>query len=422
MKRFFTFILMCSALMAISCLAQERIILLNEGSWQADNGSVTYFEDGNVVSNHWFRDVNGYKLGDTPDDIIQINDDLIAIAVNSSNIIQFIRPDGTAVGATEGVPNNRKLTTDGKYVYVTSYGHECEVVDGTKTFEKGFVAKIDAETFKVLDAVEVGFEPEGIALYNGFLFVANTGGYSYSEGHDYESTVSIINSATMKLERNVDTGQPNLYGGLSQAGQYLCISSPGDYYTVDAAGIIFDCEKALEGSDDCFVKIPYATTYSCTTKDEKFFAVGSSFSYTTYDYVFNFLTIDPSEVIATNGASGVVESLPGTVSSDMSGMMAPYGIYVNPYTGYIYATDACSYAAGGKLYQWSPEGELLGQHETYICPAHFLALNPSVSPVAIESVTEKSNKDAGACYNLNGVRVNDGYKGIIIVNGKKYLR
>ena len=77
--------------------AQEKIIILNEGLWQSDNGRISYFEDGKVVSNQWFRDKNGYKLGDTPNDIIQVNDNLIAIDVNWSNIIQFIRPDGTAV-------------------------------------------------------------------------------------------------------------------------------------------------------------------------------------------------------------------------------------------------------------------------------------------------------------------------------------
>lgn len=41
--------------------AQEKIILLNEGIWQADNGKLTYFEDGRIVSNQWFRDVNGQK-------------------------------------------------------------------------------------------------------------------------------------------------------------------------------------------------------------------------------------------------------------------------------------------------------------------------------------------------------------------------
>ena len=111
--------------------AQERIIVLNEGMWQADNGRLTYFENGQVVSNQWFRDRNGYKLGDTPNDIIRISDNLYAIAVNWSNIIQFITADGRAVAATEDIPNNRRLCTDGEYVYVTSYGHECLTTSAT---------------------------------------------------------------------------------------------------------------------------------------------------------------------------------------------------------------------------------------------------------------------------------------------------
>ena len=116
-------------LLPLLSFAQERIILLNEGNWQSDNGKITYFEDGKIVSNQWFRDVNGSKLGDTPNDIIAVNDNLIAIAINWSNIVQFITPDGKAVAATEDVPNNRKLATDGDYVYISSYGHECRVGD-----------------------------------------------------------------------------------------------------------------------------------------------------------------------------------------------------------------------------------------------------------------------------------------------------
>ena len=100
-------------LLAVSIQAQERIILLDEGMWQADNGRLTYFENGAVVSNQWFRDVNGSKLGDTPNDIIQVNENLIAIAINWSNVVQFITPEGKAVAATEDIPNNRKLCTDG---------------------------------------------------------------------------------------------------------------------------------------------------------------------------------------------------------------------------------------------------------------------------------------------------------------------
>jgi len=411
--------------LAISCLSavcQERIIILNEGNWQADNGKMSYFENGKIVSNQWFRDKNGMKLGDTPNDIIQVNDNLIAIAINWSNIVQFIRPDGTAVAATEDVPNNRKLASDGKYVYISSYGHECGT-PGTafyKEFTKGYVAKIDIKTFKIVDAVEVGYEPEGIAYYKGKLFVANTGGYAFQEAHDYETTVSIIDAETMQVIRNVDTGQINLYGKMSQSGQYLCINSPGDYYDVQAAAIIFDCEKALSGDDECFVKLEYASTYNCVTKDGKFLAIGSRYSYYTSEYEFNYITIDPVETMASMNDAGVTETMPGTVLNDIKKMSMPYGIYVNPYTGYIYATDAGSFTEAGQLYQWSPEGKLLGKHKVYINPAHFLALPPDgMSSINTATVADK-NTDI--YYDMQGRQVpNPQRNGLYIKNYKKFI-
>ena len=407
--------------------AQERIILLNEGMWQADNGRVTYFEDGQVVSNQWFRDVNGYKLGDTPNDIIQVNENLIAIAINWSNIVQFITPEGRAVAATEDIPNNRKLCSDGKFVYVTSYGHECETINGTVYFDKGFVAKIDISSFKVVATCEVGYEPEGIALYKGHLFIANTGGYAEQEGHEYETTVSIVNAATMQLERNVNTYVPNLYGKISQSGRYLCINSPGDYYEVPPCGLIFDCEKALS-SNDCFVKFNYPATYNTTTLDGKFLAVGSNFSYITGEYEFSYLTIEPWIFIRTRGQSGLGQTLPGSMGTDFADMGQPYGIYVNPYTGYIYGTDAGSFESAGDLYQWSPAGQLLSKHKVYINPGHFLALAPDGHKEGVKNIEgiyyilNKEKKIAEVTYSPNS----DIYEGDIVIpsfityNGETY--
>lgn len=413
-----------SLLLVSAVSARERIILLNEGNWQADNGKITYFEDGAVVSNQWFRDVNGIKLGDTPEDIIQINDNLIAISVNWSNIIQFITPDGKAVAATEDIPNNRKLASDGDYVYVSSYGHECGIGGGFMEFTKGYVAKIDVATFKVVAATEVGYEPEGIALYNGHLFVANTGGYAFQEDHDYETTVSILDAATMRVVRTVDTGQINLYGKMSQSGKYLCINSPGDYYDIQAATIVFDCDKALGGAPDeeCFVKLEYAATYNCVTTDGRFYAIGSRYSYYTSEYEFNYITIDPAEVMESEGASGVGDVFPGTVLQDIRSMTMPYGIYVNPYTGYIYATDAGSFAEAGALYQWSPDGRLLGRHKVYINPAHFLALSPGGQSSVIEDTVIPEAAADTRIYNLQGIPVREMQKGqVYISDGKKFI-
>lgn len=403
-------------------IAQERLIVLNEGMWQADNGRLTYFEDDHVVSNSWFRDVNGQKIGDTPNDIIQVNDNLIAIAINWSNIVQFITPEGRAVAATEDIPNNRKLCSDGKFVYVTSYGHECLTTSGYKYFDKGFVAKIDISTFKTVAACEVGYEPEGIAFYKGRLFVANTGGYAAQENHDYETTVSIIDAATMTVEKTVDTGVPNLYGEMSQYGCYLCINSPGDYYEIPTASLVFDCEKALSGQD-CFVRFDEPATYNCTTLDGKFLAVGSSFSYITGSYEFSCMTIDPQKVMDTRGATGLTKTLPGTLKADFEQMDQPYGIYVNPYTGYIYGTDASSYENAGFLYQWTPEGQLLGKYKVYINPGHFLALPPDGQHFnSINSQYSLLTSHPSLLYDMQGRSVMKPQCGNVYVSqGRKFL-
>lgn len=403
--------------------AQEKIILLNEGNWQSDNGKMTYFENGKVVSNQWFRDNNQKaKLGDTPNDIIQINDNLIAIAINWSNIVQFITPQGKAVAATEDVPNNRKLATDGEYVYVSSYGHECGTINGIKYFEKGYVAKIDVKTFKVVDAVEVGYEPEGIAYYKGHLFVANTGGYAFQEAHEYETTVSIIDASTMKVVKTIDTGQINLYGKMSQSGKYLCINSPGDYYYIMAATIIFDCEAALTGIGNVFTKLEYAATYNTTDIDGKFYAIGSRYSYITSDYKFNYIIIDPALVMQTDGAEGVTETFPGTVLSDLKKLEMPYAIYINPYTGYIYATDAGGYVEAGTLLQWNPEGKLLGKHRVYINPGHMLALPPDGHFTGIGNVEYAQPMPNGKTFDIMGREIYNPHRGgIFIKNGKKTI-
>lgn len=418
------FTLFAFLLTTVTVSAQEKIILLNEGNWQTDNGRMTYFENGRIVSNEWFREINGIKLGDTPNDIIQINDDLIAIAINWSNIVQFITPEGKAVAATEDVPNNRKLASDGRYVYISSYGHECKVGDRFETFTRGYVAKIDITDFKVVDAVEVGWEPEGIALYDGKLFVANTGGYAFNENHDYETTVSVIDAATMKIVRTVDTGIINLYGKMSQSGRYLCINSPGDYYDIPACCMVFDCRAALDGRPDneCFTRLDYASTYSTVTTDGKFFAVGSRFSYYTMEYTFNYITIDPALVMASGGSAGVEESMPGTMMNDIKKMTQPYGIYVNPYTGYMYATDAGEFVAGGALYQWDPQGHLVGTWGVYINPAHFLALPPDGHFQGISDITAPEQQADGPVYNLQGVRVSRTIPGQLYIRaGRKFI-
>ena len=337
----------------------ENLIICNEGNWQSDNGQLSYYDGtAGVLTNKWFRQVNGSKLGDTPNDIIQVNDTLIAIAVNWSNIIQYIHPDGTACGDTENVPNNRRMCTDGNYLYITSYAHQC----GNQTFEKGYVAKIDVKTKQVVATCEVGWEPEGVRLYEGKLYVANTGGYAFSENHAYETTVQVVDAETMKSIKTIDTGCINLYGEMSQAGQYLCINSCGDYYNVKPKTVIVDCKT------DEVKTFDFPATYNSTDGDV-FYTVGSEFSYNTGEYVYSIKTINPKTQEVKDGI------FCEAITQKIKEITSPYELYISPYTKNVYFTDANSYGSAGYLYGYTKEGQqVFAPQKVYVNPAHILAL------------------------------------------------
>ena len=170
------------------------------------------------------------------------------------------------------------------------------------------------------------------------------------------------------------------------------------------------------------MKLDYAATYNCTTLEGKFLAIGSRYSYYTGGYEFNYVTIDPEEVLLSMGGSGVEEALPGSVMEDIQGMMMPYGLYVNPYTGYIYGTDAASFASSGMLYQWSPEGQLLGKHKVYINPAHFLALPPDGHFTGMSQLqTSNFKPQTSNTYDLQGRQAKPTKGGIYVSKGRKYI-
>jgi len=350
----------------------EKLILLNEGNWQSDNGQLSYIHDGEIT-NKWFQSVNGIKLGDTPQDIVQINDTLLAISVNWSNIIQYIRPDGTLVAQTENVPNCRSLCVDddSAYLYVTSYAHLTALGE---EYEKGYVAKIDIRSFNVVSTCEVGYEPEGIAFYKGKLFIANTGGYAFSEGHDYENTVSVMDASSMTLLRNISVEDSegnrmvNLYGKMSQVGPYLCINSAGDYISAAPATVIFNCEN------ETYKVYPFPSTYNTSIKGGMFFIVGTSFSYLTYESEYYVCTINPYDESVTDGYILPDGSVCKDIVTDIMGLTAPYCVYQNPYSGHLYVTDALSYSSAGAVYEYDSKGIKISTMKSYINPGHMIAI------------------------------------------------
>ena len=193
-------------------------------------------------------------------------------------------------------------------------------------------------------------------------------------------------------------------------------------------GIILDCQAVIDGKPDseCFIVTERPCTFSTATNDGKFLAVGSGYSYISSDYGdISFSTIDPKRVFETAGREGITETMPGTMLQDIRQLAMPYGIYVNPYTGYYYATDASDYASSGRLLQWDNHGQYIGSWGVYINPGHILALPPDgmhfggVDDIVADTPAPADN----TIYNLQGIPVTNPAPGqVYIMNGRKFIK
>lgn len=325
--------------------SDKVVYILNEGGYGQNNASLSRVDlASGAVTNDLFATLNGSPLGDTANDIITTKD-MIIIAVNGSNLIQFCDKDGKAIGQTE-VPSCRKMASDGKYLYVTSYAD-----DGT-------LYKIDMSTYRISGTVKTGYEPEGVAIFNGKVYVANSGGYAYLGTHGYEDTISIIDPETMKESRRVATGKYNLYGAFLQNSkfpQYILVNASGDYMSNPACSFIFDCV-----SEKVVAEFDFPATYAAQTSG-LFYSLGSSFSYETYAYEYFTNKIEVS-------AGGAIVS-PWTLAG-LEDMASPYGIVITS-EGDLFVGDAGDYSTRGSLYRYDSDGQIVSRETVGVCPGHF---------------------------------------------------
>ncbi len=320
---------------------KERILVVCEGGWGMNNSTVAVISDS-VVTNNWL------ELGDTGNDIILVGDTVVAIAVNTSNLVQFVgKASGVDLGSTE-IPNVRKLAAskDGKYVYATSYAND------------GYVARIDASNFALVDTCNVGYDPEGIAFYNNRLYVANTGSY-----HDYcEHTVSVIDADKMEVTHSIETGYYNLYGPVSLADKYLLLNASGNYADLKSGSVIINLETEEVKTFE------FGCTINCTD-GENFYTIGSEYD-ENWQAHYTAHTISVSTLTATDGL-GVYTA----AEENFDKLTTPYGAYISPVDKTLYIGDARSYSTNGAVYAFGNDGSVKGKWDIEgIHPGHFLSV------------------------------------------------
>lgn len=326
---------------------------LNEGNMGMNRATIDYFD---YTTGYYTRDIFSERnptivkeLGDVGNDI-KIYGNKVYAVINCSNYIEVFDVH-TAIHVKEiRVPNCRYMAFNGGKAYISSYSGPVEI---NPNAEKGFVAEIDTVTLELTRKVEVGYQPDEIAVYDGKLYVANSGGYRVP---NYDRTVSVIDLETFKEIKKIDVGI-NLHRIKIDKRGYLYVSSRGDYYDTPPNLYVIDTrtekvvkETGIPVSDmwlDDDLLYYYSVAYNKYTGGNEI----------TYGFLDTRTMEQISDKVITDGTDRDI--------------LIPYGIAVNPETKEIFISDAQNYVVTGYVYCYSPEGRLKWRTEGGNIPGHF---------------------------------------------------
>ena len=326
---------------------------LNEGNMGMNRATIDYFD---YTTGYYTRDIFSERnptivkeLGDVGNDI-KIYGNKVYAVINCSNYIEVFDVH-TAIHVKEiRVPNCRYMAFNGGKAYISSYSGPVEI---NPNAEKGFVAEIDTVTLELTRKVEVGYQPDEIAVYDGKLYVANSGGYRVP---NYDRTVPVIDLETFKEIKKIDVGI-NLHRIKIDKRGYLYVSSRGDYYDTPPNLYVIDTrtekvvkETGIPVSDmwlDDDLLYYYSVAYNKYTGGNEI----------TYGILDTRTMEQISDKVITDGTDRDI--------------LIPYGIAVNPETKEIFISDAQNYVVTGYVYCYSPEGRLKWRTEGGNIPGHF---------------------------------------------------
>ena len=185
--------------------SSSKLYILNEGAYPgASTLDLLDFKNKKYCTDI-FAQANpevAQGLGNTGNDMALV-DGKLWVLLNASNQVAVLHLPDAKLEKVLDVDSPRFIVTEGKYAYITSYAG---AVYGGEDMVPGKVYRIDKGSY-ASSTVEVGYQPEGLAVLNGKLYVANSGGYNWV----HDNRISVIDLASFKLEKHIEAPMTNLF-------------------------------------------------------------------------------------------------------------------------------------------------------------------------------------------------------------------
>lgn len=227
-----------------------KLFVLNEGAQGTNSATLDFFRftDGKYV-----RDAYGQMnpeiplgLGDVGNDIA-VDKGKVWMVVNNSGIVEVADAFNEKHLATIPVMTPRNIAFDDSYAYVTSWAgsfvsYNADYSVKESNLRKGKLYKIDKQTYAEVATLDLpGYEPEGIAVYNGKAYIALSGGISQAITFNYERDIVVVDLTTFTVEKTIDVA-PNLKSVFSDGKGWIYVTCFGDYFAVHSGLYAFKAD------------------------------------------------------------------------------------------------------------------------------------------------------------------------------------
>ncbi len=343
---FFTIIISCKkndSPAPVAPVVTTGVYTLNQGVFQQNNTTLTYYDFTSATpTTDYFKNVNGFGLGDTGSDFI-IYGGKLYIVMNVSGY----------VAVADAISAKFRDTIDFKNAGVNR-GPENIVGFGTNVFVSstdGTVAVIDTSSLAIQKFITVGSNPAQMNVSGNNLYVSNTGGFSAS----YDSTVSVIDLTS-----------------LTETGKITVGINPGSLASDNSGNIYVACTGNYGSVSPSLVKVSLSSGKVILSVDS---AVGTIRYYnneliTTGGY----LGAANVGILNTNDFSAIRPSF----VTDGSTIVNPYGLDIDPATGDVYVGDAKDYVSSGAVYCFDKTGKKKFSFST----------SPGISPIRTQIIQQ----------------------------------
>ena len=331
----------------------DGLYILNEGNMGSNRCTLDYLDlSGTDSTIHYYRNIYAERNPSTVKELGDVGNDIgiygskLWIVVNCSNKVEVCEARSTRRLGQVNIDNCRYLAFDGGFAYVSSYAGPVQVAENCPL---GRVYKVDTLTMQKVDSVVVGYQPEEMAIVDGKLYVANSGGYRVPL---YDNRIIVIDLTTFQVIKEIEV-DVNLHRLLADSHGQLWVSTRGNYFDVAPALYCLKDDKVVAR-----LEIPIS---SMTIVGDSLYYIGTTFSYVDGGYKKDFGIVD----VALQRCSVAVTF----EAPEIKNITLPYGIIVNPHDRDFYILDAKNYVSSGELLHFDADGHFLWRVSTGDIPS-----------------------------------------------------